>query len=59
MSNCTEDHEGMTDLQFKSFVLTQLQNWKDMRELTTKSGNPEAVKKIENQIASLEQMLRL
>lgn len=59
MSSCIDEHEGMTDLQFKSFILTQLQSWKDMQELTIKSGNPEAVKKIEDQIASLEQMLRL
>ena len=65
MSECIEnclinggECEGMTDLQFKSFVLTQIYSWKDVLESATVSGDTNTIEKIENQIEMLEQMLK-
>lgn len=65
MSNCDEscllnggEEMGMTDTQFKSFILTQLMSWKEVLELVTKTGDTEAVKKVETQITALNEMLK-
>ena len=65
MSNCDKscllnggEEMGMTDTQFKSFVLTQLMSWKEVLELTVKAGDTEAAKKAETQIEALNEMLK-
>lgn len=65
MSNCNEscllnggEEMGMTDTQFKSFILTQLMSWKEVLELVVKTGDTETVKKVEAQIAALNEMLK-
>ena len=65
MSNCDKscllnggEEMGMTDTQFKSFVLTQLMSWKEVLELAVKAGDTEAAKKAETQIEALNEMLK-
>jgi hypothetical protein len=66
MSNCDKscllnggEEMGMTDTQFKSFVITQLTNWNEVLELVSNTGDTEAVKKVEAQIAALNEMLKI
>ena len=64
MSQCSKscllnggDCVGMTDAQFKSFVLTQIKSWKEVLETATISGDAKTIKKVEEQIALLERMI--
>ena len=60
MSKCNEnclmnggECEGMTDLQFKSFVLTQINSWKDVLVSANASGDTKTIEKIKKQIELL------
>lgn len=65
MSDCDKsnlldggEEMGMTDAQFKSFVLTQLKSWKEVLSSAVRSSDTETITKVEEQIELLEQMLK-
>lgn len=49
---------GMTDNQYKGFLLNQLKSLKEILVLVTEAGNTEAQKKVELEIETLNDMLK-
>ena len=52
------DCVGMTDTQFKSILLDQLEDWQDVLELAIKANDTEVQKKAEKQIAKINEKLK-
>ena len=52
------DEMGMSDMQFKTYLLTQLDKWQEIRELAIKAGNTDIQAKAEKQITDINQSLK-
>lgn len=52
------DCVGMTDAQYKGMLLDQLEDWQDILELAIKAGNTEIQKKVEKEIAKIDEKLK-
>jgi hypothetical protein len=52
------DSEGMTDAQYKGWLLDQLQDWQDVLDMAIKAENTEIQKKVETQIATINKKLQ-
>ena len=50
---------GMTDTQYKGILLEDLENWQEILEMVKEAGNEKAVKKAEQQIAKINEKLKL
>ena len=50
---------GMTDMQFKAYLLEQLENWQEVLELAKKAGNTEVIEKAEKQITKINNALNI
>ena len=48
----------MTDSQYKGMLLDQLEDWEDVLDLAIKAGNAEIQKKVEKQIAKINEKLK-
>lgn len=53
-----EDSMGMSDMQFKSYLLEQLENWQEVLELAKEANDTKVQEKAERQIAKLNQALK-
>lgn len=49
---------GMSDMQFKTYLLTQLDKWQEILELAVKAGNTDIQAKAQKQIADINQSLK-
>jgi hypothetical protein len=49
---------GMTDNQYKGFLLSQLKSWKRILALAIESGNTEIQEQVEIEIETLNDMLK-
>lgn len=49
---------GMTDNQYKGFLLNQLKSWKKLLDLAIKAGNTEIQEHAEIEIETLNDMLK-
>lgn len=49
---------GMTDSQYKGMLLDQLEIWQEILDLAIKAGNAEIQKKVEKQIANINEKLK-
>ena len=59
MTNCDECG-GMTDFQYKGFLISFRQPWKDLLEMVNNGADKEAItKKIESRIELFDKMLML
>lgn len=56
--NGGEDSMGMSDMQFKSYLLEQLENWQEVLELAKEANDTKVQEKAERQIAKLNQALK-
>lgn len=52
------DSMGMTDNQYKGMLLDQLEDWQEVLELAVEAGNTEIQKKVEKQIAKINEKLK-
>ena len=52
------DGMGMSDMQFKTYLLTQLNLWQEILELAKESGNTKIQEKAAKQIADINQSLK-
>lgn len=57
--NGGDDSMGMSDMQFKSYLLEQLENWQEVLELAKEANDTKVQEKAERQIAKLNQALKL
>lgn len=48
---------GMTNEQYKGFLLNELEDWEEVLETAKKEGAVETVKKAEKQIKKINKML--
>lgn len=53
-----EDSMGMSDMQFKSYLLEQLENWQEVLELAKEANDTKVQEKAKRQIAKLNQALK-
>lgn len=56
--NGGDDSMGMSDMQFKSYLLEQLENWQEVLELAKEANDTKVQEKAERQIAKLNQALK-
>lgn len=49
---------GMTNEQYKGFLLTQLKSWKRVLALAIEAGDTKVQKEVENEIETLNDMLK-
>lgn len=49
---------GMTDNQYKGMLLDQLEDWQEILDLAVEAGNTEIQKKVEKQIAKINEKLK-
>ena len=49
---------GMTDNQYKGMLLDQLEDWQEVLDLAVEAGNTEIQKKVEKQIAKINEKLK-
>lgn len=56
--NGGEDSMGMSDMQFKSYLLEQLENWQEVLELAKEANDTKVQEKAKRQIAKLNQALK-
>lgn len=49
---------GMTDNQYKGILLDQLKSWQEVLDMVIKAGNAEVQKKVEMEIATLNEKLK-
>ena len=49
---------GMSDMQFKTYLLEQLENWQEVLRLAIAAGNEEIRQKTEQQIAKINEALK-
>ena len=52
------DSVGMTDSQYKGFLLDQLEDWQEVLDLAIKAGNTEIQEKVEKQIRKINEKLK-
>ena len=52
------DPVGMTNEQYKGMLLDQLEVWEELLDLAVKAGNTEIQKKVEKQIAKINEKLK-
>lgn len=52
------DSVGMTDNQYKGMLLDELEDWQEVLDLAIKAGNTEIRKKVEKQIAKINEKLK-
>ncbi len=52
------DSMGMTDNQYKAMLLDQLEDWEEILDLSVKSKAVKIQKKVEKQIAKINEKLR-
>lgn len=52
-----EESMGMTDNQYKGFLLNELEDWEEILELARKEGAENTAKKAEKQIEKVKKML--
>lgn len=52
-----EEIMGMTDNQYKGFLLNELENWEELFEIAQEEGAQNSVKKAERQIEKIKKML--
>ena len=52
------DSVGMTDNQYKGMLLDELEDWQEILELAVAAGNTEIQKKVEKQIAKINEKLK-
>ena len=55
---CENDEIGMTDLQFKTYLLEQLENWEDVYATAVRHGDEEIQKVTKKQIDKITCALR-
>ena len=56
--NGGDDPMGMTDNQYKGMLLDQLEDWQEILDLAIEAGNTEIQKKVEKQIAKINEKLK-
>ena len=56
--NGGEDSMGMTDNKYKGMLLDQLEDWQEILDLAVEAGNTEIQKKVEKQIAKINEKLK-
>jgi hypothetical protein len=56
--NGGDDPMGMTDNQYKGMLLDQLEDWQEVLDLAVEAGNTEIQKKVEKQIAKINEKLK-
>lgn len=49
---------GMTNEQYKGFLLTQLKSWRRVLALAIEAGDTKVQKEVENEIETLNDMLK-
>lgn len=52
-----EEIMGMTDNQYKGFLLNELENWEEALEIAQEEGAQNTAKKAERQIDKIKKML--
>lgn len=52
------DSVGMTDAQYKSLLLDQLEDWQEVLDLAVEAGNTDIQAKAEKQIAKINEKLK-
>jgi len=52
------DTMGMTDKQYKGFLLDQLKAWREVLALAIKAGDTEVQKKVEMEIETINEKLK-
>lgn len=52
-----EEIMGMTDNQYKGFLLNELENWEEALEIAQEEGAQNTAKKAERQIEKIKKML--
>ena len=55
---CGGDEMGMTDPQFKTYLLEPLENWRHVYDLAVEAGNKEIVAEAEKQITKISTALK-
>ena len=49
---------GMTDNQYKGFLIDQLEDWEEVLEMAKEAGNTKIQKKAEQKIAKINEKLK-
>ncbi len=52
-----EEEMGMTDNQYKGFLLNELEDWEELFEIAQEEGARNAAKKAEKQMEKIKKML--
>ena len=52
-----EEIMGMTDNQYKGFLLNELEDWEEVLEIAREEGADNTAKKAEKQIVKIKKML--
>ncbi len=52
-----EESMGMTDNQYKGFLLNELEDWEEVLEIAREEGAQNTAKKVERQIEKIKKML--
>jgi DnaJ-domain-containing protein 1 len=50
---------GMTDMQFKAYLLEQLENWQEVLDLAKKTNDTEVMEKAKQQITKINAALNI
>lgn len=58
MDNCKDNCEGMTDTQYRGFLIDQLKDWEEVLKLADESGNNEIQEKAQQHIDTIIMKLR-
>lgn len=53
-----EEQMGMTNEQYKGMLLDQLEDWQELKELAEEEHNEKIIKKVEKQIAKINEKLK-
>ena len=49
---------GMTNEQYKGMLLDELEDWQEVRELALKTNNEKILKKVDQQIAKINEKIK-
>ena len=52
-----EEEMGMTDNQYKGFLLNELEDWEEVLDIAREEGAQNTAKKVERQIEKIKKML--
>ena len=52
-----EEIMGMTDNQYKGFLLNELEDWEEVLDIAREEGAQNTAKKVEGQIEKIKKML--